>query len=196
MVDYLHMCIKMTAQNSNDEGVVLEIEIPEDVEVGVDNNVVNVRGRKGELKRKIPEFIKIDKKDKKIYLSINSKKRREKAILGTMRGHIANMIKGVSRGIEYKLRILYTHFPVSVKVSGNNLMIENFMGERYPRRARILEGVDVEINGNEIILSGIDKEKVSQTAANIEQATRIKNKDPRIFQDGIYIVEKDGKRIV
>ncbi|RLI92311.1 MAG: 50S ribosomal protein L6 [Candidatus Altiarchaeales archaeon] len=186
----------MTAQNSNDEGVVLEIEIPEDVEVGVDNNVVNVRGRKGELKRKIPEFIKIDKKDKKIYLSINSKKRREKAILGTMRGHIANMIKGVSRGIEYKLRILYTHFPVSVKVSGNNLMIENFMGERYPRRARILEGVDVEINGNEIILSGIDKEKVSQTAANIEQATRIKNKDPRIFQDGIYIVEKDGKRIV
>jgi len=84
---------------------------------------------------------------------------------------------------------------MSVKVDGNQVVIENFLGERYPRRAKILESVNVEIKGQDVIVKGFDKEKVSQTAANIEQATRIKGLDPRVFQDGIYITEKDGKSV-
>lgn len=116
-------------------------------------------------------------------------------MVGTIRAHINNMIKGVTEGFTYKLKIRYAHFPMKVSVKGNEVIIENFLGEKHPRRARIMEGVTVKISGEDVIVTGIDKEKVGQTAANIEQATRIKGRDPRVFQDGIYIVEKAGKAI-
>jgi large subunit ribosomal protein L6 len=106
------------------------------------------------------------------------------------------MIHGVSEGIVYKLKMVYSHFPINLKIQGDLIKIENFLGERYPRKAKIPERVEVDIKGQDIEVRGIDKEKVGQTAANIEQATKIKNRDPRVFQDGIYIYEKDGKSLV
>jgi large subunit ribosomal protein L6 len=88
------------------------------------------------------------------------------------------------------MKIVYAHFPMTVKADGSKVTIENFLGERHPRTAKILGDTQVQIKGDEVIVSGINKEEVGQTMANIEQATKIKGRDPRVFQDGIYLVEK------
>jgi large subunit ribosomal protein L6 len=101
------------------------------------------------------------------------------------------MIKGVVEGFECKLKIVYAHFPIQVKVEGDKVLIINFLGEKKPRKAQIVgKETKVKVTSDEIIITGIDKEAVGQTAANIEQATRIKGYDPRVFQDGIYITVK------
>jgi large subunit ribosomal protein L6 len=100
------------------------------------------------------------------------------------------MIKGVTQGYECKMKTVFSHFPIKTSVEGKQLIIQNFLGERFARRAEILENVKVEINGENIILTATDKEKVGQTAANIERATKVKNRDIRVFQDGIYIVKR------
>ncbi len=112
-------------------------------------------------------------------------------MLGTIIAHTRNMIKGLKEGYSYKLKVVYTHFPISVKVEGDKVVITNFLGEKTPRVAKILGDTKVQVNGQEIIVSGSDKELVGQTAANIETATKISKKDRRVFQDGIYIVSRD-----
>ena len=105
------------------------------------------------------------------------------------------MIKGVSEGHIYKLKICSGHFPMNTAVNGNKFVVNNFLGEKTPRELDIKEGASVKIEGDIVIVEGIDKELVSQTAASIEILTKVKGKDKRIFQDGIYITEKDGKEI-
>jgi len=167
--------------------------IPEGIEVNIDKNSVRVKGKNGELKRSFDPSIKIKKDNDEIILLSETERRKQKALTGTIAAHINNMFHGVSDKITYKSKIVYSHFPMTVKVRGNVIIIDNFLGEKHPRKAKINEGVDVKISGQEVTVTGIDKEKVSQTAANLEQATKIKNRDPRVFQDGIYIVVKDGK---
>ncbi len=173
-----------------------EIEIPEGVEIKVDGNKILVKGEKGELEREIRSEIKVSKEGNKITLTSASNRRRVKALLGTSSADMKNMIDGVKGGVVYKLKVVYSHFPVNLKVQGDTLWIENFLGEKYPRKAKILEGVSVDIKGQEIEVRGIDQERVGQTAANIEQATRIKRRDRRVFQDGCYIYDKDGKSML
>ncbi|EEB73825.1 50S ribosomal protein L6 [Thermococcus sp. AM4] len=173
-----------------------EVEIPEGVEVTVEGNTVKVKGPKGELERELKyPGVKIFTEDGKVVVYKEFPKKKDIAIARTFKAHIANMIKGVTEGFTYKLKVVYSHFPVTVKVQGDEVVIENFLGEKNPRRAKILPGVTVKVRGQEITVEGIDKEKVGQTAANIEQATRITKWDRRVFQDGIYIVEKAGKPI-
>jgi len=100
------------------------------------------------------------------------------------------MITGVTKGFTYKLKIVFSHFPISVKVQGDKILIENFTGEKTPRIAKIVGTAKVTVKGDDVIVQGINIEDVGQTAANIEQATKIKKKDPRIFLDGIYIYER------
>lgn len=187
----------MTRKKKEKKGTELNIEIPSGVEFSIENNIVRITGSGGELKREfILDGIKIAKKEGCIALSSKLSRRKEKESIGTIKGHIRNMIKGVTKGILYKMRIVYSHFPMTVKIQENTISINNFLGEKHPRTADILPGVRVEVKGSEVILRGIDKDMVSQSAANIEQATRIVDRDPRVFQDGIYIVEKDGKAIL
>jgi large subunit ribosomal protein L6 len=101
------------------------------------------------------------------------------------------MITGVTKGYTYKLKIVFSHFPISVKLEEKNIVIENFTGERKARYTKILGDVKVKIETDDIILSGINLEEVSQTAANIEQATRVKGKDVRVFLDGLYVYERN-----
>jgi large subunit ribosomal protein L6 len=123
------------------------------------------------------------------------KSQREKRSARTMEAHIKNMFKGVQNGHTYRLKICSGHFPMSVTVKGNAVEIKNFIGEKVPRTTEICADVHVKIDGDQIVVDGIDKEKVSETAARIEQITRRPGFDPRIFQDGIYIIEKDGKTV-
>jgi large subunit ribosomal protein L6 len=172
--------------------IVKKIPIPENVEVSVDENgIVEVKGEKASLSRKLSHHrIKIEIKDNFVEVKCELPRKKEKALVGTFAAHIKNMIKGVTEGFEYKMKTVYSHFPIKTRVEGNMFLIENFMGERFPRKAKILDGVQVEIKGEMIFVRGADREKVGQTAANIERATKIKNRDIRVFQDGIYIISK------
>jgi large subunit ribosomal protein L6 len=100
------------------------------------------------------------------------------------------MIKGVTEGFEYGMKIVYSHFPMKTTVKKDGFIIENFLGEAAPRKAKIVGETKVQISGDEVTVKGLNKEEVGQTAANIELATYIKHYDPRVFQDGIYIVNK------
>lgn len=184
------------AKDKKGKSVEAMIPVPDGVELEVDGELVRVKGSRGELVREFRNpRVTINKKDSGVTVKGRTSKRPCKAIVGTTAGHIKNMIKGVVDGIEYKLKIVYSHFPMNVKVQGNQLSIENFLGERFPRKATILKDVTVDVKGQDVTVTGFNKEGVSQTAANIEQATKIKGYDPRVFQDGIYITEKDGKPV-
>jgi len=168
-----------------------EIEVPEGVKININGRIVEVIGPLGKLTRDFTSNpVSIEVLGDKVVVYAVWPKRREKSHVGTVAAHIKNMIKGVTKGWTYKLKIVYAHFPISVKVDGNKILIENFMGERTPRIAKIVGSAKVAIKGDDVIVYGINLEEVSQTAANIEQATRIKEKDQRRFLDGIYVYEK------
>ncbi|MHA1583071.1 MAG: 50S ribosomal protein L6 [Candidatus Baldrarchaeia archaeon] len=168
-----------------------EVKIPENVEVIVEGKRVTVKGPKGTLSRtfNVPVNITLDGNIVRVEAFFPRKK--EKAMVGTVASHIKNMIIGVTKGFIYKLKIVYAHFPINVKVEGKKILIENFLGERAPRVAEIVgDDVTVRVEGDDVIVEGINIEHVGQTAANIQLATKIKDKDPRVFQDGIYVYEK------
>lgn len=167
------------------------VEIPEGVEVSVAGRVVTVKGEKGTLMRDFshaPLSIQLDRD--RVKIQTNWPRKREAALVGTVKSHIQNMITGVTKGFTYKLKIVFSHFPISVKVREKTVAIENFTGERSPRIARIMGNTKVTVKSEDVIVQGIDIEDISQTAANIQRATKIKNKDPRVFLDGIYIYER------
>ncbi|HDD43189.1 MAG TPA: 50S ribosomal protein L6, partial [Nitrososphaeria archaeon] len=151
-----------------------------------------VRGKLGELVKDLSHAnARLELTSGKILIKVVGRGKRAEALVGTLRSVVRNMIIGVTQGFTYKLRVVASHFPISVKVQGDKVIIENFIGERNPRMAKIVgEGTRVEVRGEEVIVRGLDKEAVGQTAANIEQATRVRRKDLRKFLDGIYIYEK------
>ena len=189
----------MTNSMEKEAGINICIPIPEGVNVMINGRMVKVEGPKGAIERELwyPELhIQIEKRDNgnEIVIKADSARKKRRAMAGTYASHLKNMIAGVEEGFFYKLKVVHAHFPMQVAVTkeGNGISVSNFLGERKPRIAKVEEGVKVEIKGKgaEIVVSGIDKEAVGQTAANIEQTTRIKGYDPRVFQDGIYLVEK------
>jgi large subunit ribosomal protein L6 len=170
---------------------VKSVEVPSDVEVELDRNVVTVKGEKGEITRDFshaPVNIMLGKN----LVTVNAKwpRKKELALVGTICSHIGNMITGVTKGFTYKLKIVFSHFPLSVNVKERTVEIENFTGERSPRVARIFGDVKVLVKGEDVLVQGINIEEVSQTAANIQRKTKIKRKDPRVFLDGVYVYEK------
>jgi large subunit ribosomal protein L6 len=171
--------------------IARQVEIPEGVAVTVDGNTVTVKGPKGEVTRQLsyPE-IEIRKEDSQVVVNSRLDRKRHRAMVGTLAAHIGNMVAGVTKGYEYKMKVVYSHFPIQLKAASDQLIINNFLGERKSRSARILPGTKVDIGKDEVVVSGIDKECVGQTMANIEQATRVRGFDIRIFQDGIYLVDK------
>ncbi|MGM0770640.1 MAG: 50S ribosomal protein L6 [Halobacteriota archaeon] len=167
------------------------ISIPEGVTVTLENNVLSASGPKGTNTRFVwyPGVnIKVDGSE--VIVDSASSRKKQKAMVGTLASHINNMMNGVVNGFEYRMKVVYSHFPMQLKVEGKKLIIGNFLGEKKSRVSRILGETTVKASGDEVIVSGINKEDVGQTAANIEQKTKIKRFDPRVFQDGIYIVEK------
>lgn len=171
-----------------------EIEVPEKVHVTFDGGVVKVKGPQGEISKRLSHpRVKIEMKGRHVIVSSELPRKREKALVGTYGAHIRNMFVGATKGFEYKMKIVYAHFPIKTAVKGDTFVIENFLGEKSPRKARILGDTKVTVKGDQVLLTGPNVEDVGQTAANIERATKIKGFDPRVFQDGIYIVEKPGR---
>ena len=171
--------------------IARQVVIPEGVAISLDGNTVTVKGPKGEITRQLsyPE-IEIRKENSQMVVNSRLDRKRHRAMVGTLAAHITNMINGVTKGYEYKMKVVYSHFPIQLKTASDELVINNFLGERKSRSARILPGSKVEIGKDEVLITGINKESVGQTMANIEQATRVRGFDIRIFQDGIYLVDK------
>jgi large subunit ribosomal protein L6 len=170
------------------------IKLPSDVKARIEDYNLILEGPKGTTTKvmKNPLASMSVEKDE-VIIKAKRENRRCKCVMNTFKAHTKNLIKGVQQGYEARLKILYAHFPMTVKVQGNKLIIENFSGEKVPRSAKIMPECEVKINGSEIIITGLNKELVGQTAASIELATRIKKKDRRIFQDGIWITKKPGR---
>lgn len=167
------------------------IEIPEGIEVEIEKFKTTVKGPKGNLERDFysPLFKKdiVMKKDgNKIIVSTESKRKKVKAMLGTIESHIKNMFIGLTDGYVAKLKIVYMHFPFTIKINGSEISINNFLGEKLARKTKIVGDCKVEVKGDEITVTGINKEDVGQTSANLERVTWIRSRDRRVFQDGIF----------
>ncbi|MAG47804.1 50S ribosomal protein L6 [archaeon] len=168
-----------------------KIEIPSDIEISIEDSLVKVKGPKGENERKfIMPLIKISKEENTVLLKSNRKTKKEKRYLNTIKSHIQNLINGTIEKYTCTLKVLSSHFPMTIAIENNELVIKNFLGEKIPRRAKILEGTDVKIEGDIITVTSTNIESAGQTAANMEQACRITNKDRRVFQDGCWVTSK------
>jgi len=171
--------------------VARQEEIPEGVDVKLEGSVLTVKGPLGEASRKLWfPGIEIVQEDSRLIVNSNVDRKQQRAMTGTLAAHVANMIEGVTKGFEYRMKVVYSHFPIQLKTTADEVVISNFLGERRPRSAKIVGGTKVEVAKDEVLVKGINKENVGQTMANIEQATRVKGFDVRVFQDGIYLVEK------
>ena len=172
-------------------GLEKEIEIPDGIKVRFEDNVLILNGPLGESRKdfsKVKTQMMLD--GTKVVIKAFRKKKFDLSIVNTAHSLVNNMIKGVTKGFTYKLKIVFAHFPITIKVKGDMVSIENFLGERSPRLTRIIGNCKVSVEGDDVIVTGVSLEDVSQTAANIEKVTKIKEKDQRVFLDGIYVFEK------
>ena len=172
------------------------IDIPEGVEVKIDGDIVETKGIAGENKREFDATnLVLEKKDNQIIIGNKKATKKEKKRMNTLAAHIKNMIKGVQEKFEYQLKICFSHFPMTVELKENEAIVKNFLGEKIPRKLQILKGVDVKADKEIITVSSVDKELAGQVAANFETATKVPMKDRRVFQDGIYITDKAGRKM-
>ena len=172
----------------------VEIELPEDVTAQADRLDLTVEGPAGTVTRRLwyPD-IDVSVEDGGVVIESEAEDKETTATIGTFESHVRNAVHGVTEGWTYEMEVLYAHFPMQVTVEGDDVVIENFLGEQAPRRTRIRGDTEVEVDGEQITLRGPDKEAVGETAAAIEQLTRVTDKDTRVFQDGVYITSKPGK---
>jgi large subunit ribosomal protein L6 len=173
--------------------VVHSIPIPQGVTVSVKpgSNLTVVKGPKGTLERafRVHE-VAVRVEGNAIVITKELPRKKEKAVAGSYAAHVQNMIHGVTDGWVYTMKAVFNHFPIKMTIHGDEFHVENFLGERAPRTAKIVPGVKISVKGADVTLEGIDVQAVSQTAANIENCTKIRNKDIRVFQDGVYITKK------
>ncbi|RLM56977.1 50S ribosomal protein L6 [Halobellus sp. Atlit-31R] len=169
----------------------VEIEIPDEVSAEVSNLDLTVEGPNGSVTRTLwfPS-VSVSVADGQVVVESDETDAKTNATIGTFESHVSNMIHGVSEGWEYKMEVYYAHFPMQVEVDGDDVVIENFLGEKSSRRTPIRGDTEVQVDGEEVTLTGPSKEDVGQTAADIEQLTRVTDKDTRVFQDGVYITQK------
>jgi len=168
-----------------------KVKIPEGVTVRIEGNLVKIQGPKGMLMREMyyPN-VSLAIADGEMTITTESERKKILAVCGTFAAHLQNMCTGVTKGYQYRMKVVYSHFPIQLKIAGDRIEVGNFLGEKRSRFARIEKDVKVALGADEVTITGINKESVGKTAANIEHATRIRERDPRVFQDGVYTVER------
>jgi len=167
------------------------IEIPSTCQVTLRDKTITVKGPKGTLERTFPEpYAHLKIEGGEVVASTDMARKRARALVGTIVAHVRNMMIGVQLGYEYQLKVVFSHFPISVEVKGKDVAIKNLIGERGIRKTRLIGDVQAKVTEEDIIITGINIEHVAQSAANIQNATRIRKKDRRVFLDGIYVLRK------
>jgi len=172
------------------------VPIKEGTTVEVSSRVVTVTGPRGTLKKSF-EHIDMDLAlvggGKFVRLDLWFANKKQLASVRTVMSHIINMMTGVTQGFRYKMRFVYSHFPINVAVNGNDVEIRNFLGERRVRKVTVAEGVKAMRSADvkdELVFEGNDITVVSLMAAQVQGATNVRKKDLRKFLDGIYVSEK------
>ena len=170
------------------------LEIPEDVSASMDHLDLTVEGPNGTVSRRLwyPD-IDVTVDGDEVVVESTEDDAKTMSTVGTFESHIENMFHGVTEGWEYEMEVFYSHFPMQVDVKGDDVVIDNFLGEKAARRTTVHGDTDVSVDGEELTVTGPDIEAVGQTAADIEQLTRINDKDVRVFQDGVYITQKPNR---
>lgn len=168
------------------------VPVPDGVSVNVEGQRVKVSGAKGELSRDFGHAkVQLALEGGALRVWAVNPKKKQAASVNTIATHLRNMIKGVSKGFTYKMKIVFIHFPLTLKVEGGKVLAQNFLGEKKPRSTDVVGEAKVSIKGDDVTIEGIDIEEVGQTAANIQQLTRIRSKDRRKFLDGVYVSSKE-----
>ncbi|MBI2651656.1 50S ribosomal protein L6 [Candidatus Woesearchaeota archaeon] len=185
----------MENSESKNKELEIEIKLKDNVDAYLDKRVLAIKGPKGELKRDISDkniFMKIDGKLITMKAKFNKK---NKKVIKSYAAHIKNMIKGSLEEHEYLLKICSGHFPMNVSVSKDSLIVKNFLGEKVPRVLKLKPGAAVKVENDKLIVRSPSKEIAGQVSADIEQLTRRTRYDLRVFQDGIWIISKDGEEL-
>lgn len=173
-----------------------EVILPAGVTFMIRNEAVVVKGKMGEAEKLLrSKRVSIRSEEGKVLLETSGISKNDKKMIGTFAAHIRNLVRGVTSGYTYTLKVCSEHFPMTVSASNNELIVKNFLGERYPRKLKLRKDVKVEITGNEIVVTSNNRESAGQCAASIETLAKRPNFDRRIFQDGIFITSKPGKEI-
>lgn len=176
--------------------ILEKAEIPEGITCSYSQGFLKCKKDSNELSREINlPRVQVLIEENHVALSCEKGNKIMRKIILSNITHIKNLFLGLEENFVYQLEAVNVHFPMSLKLEGNILTITNFLGEKVPRKAKILPAVEVEIKGQKIIVSSPEKEAAGQTAANLEKATRVKGRDRRIYQDGIFITEKPGRKI-
>lgn len=168
----------------------IELEIPGEVSAEMDRLDLTVSGPNGSVTRRLwyPD-VSVSVTDC-VVIETEAGDARTSSTVQTFESHVLNAFHGVTEGWEYEMEVFYSHFPMQVSVQDGAVVIENFIGEKAPRRTDIHGDTDVEVDGETVTLTGPNIEDVGQTAADIEQLTRVTDRDVRVFQDGVYITSK------
>ena len=167
------------------------LELPDDFEAEYEDGILTIEGNGEEVSKKLDHaLVDVEVEGDELVFSTEATKKSVTSIVSTFRSHAENIVEGLQNEHVYKMKGVYAHFPMTIKQQGNKVLIENFMGERKPREIDISEGVTVEVDGEDLTLRGADKDAVSQTAGRIEQACKKGKRDPRTFQDGVYITSR------
>lgn len=188
------MSTKIPLQPKKNQNLDASLDIPKGVNAKFDKGILSVQGPLGKVVQdftKIPVDVKVSGSEVKVLT--RGARRKNRSILNTARSLIRNALEGVTKGYQYKLKVIFAHFPVTVKVQGKKILVENFYGERSPRVAEIVGDTRAEVQGEDIVLNGVSLQDIGQTAANLEQATTVRRKDLRVFLDGVYVYERIRK---
>jgi len=168
------------------------VDLPEGVTATLQGRTLTIKGKLGQSKKhfdKVNVNVAVD--GNRVVFTPFSVKKKDNVIINTVASIVNNMVTGVTKGFTYKLKVVYAHFPITIKTKGDQILVENFVGERSPRVSKIVGDCKVSVEGDDIIVKGVSLEDVGQTAANVELATKIRRKDQRIFLDGVYIYHKE-----
>jgi large subunit ribosomal protein L6 len=169
------------------------IDVPPSVTFVVGPGTLRAKGPLGSIERPYPSDVlelSAAKGTVTLTLKIPADRKQAQSLLKTWAAHVRNLAGGLTFGVEARMKVVAAHFPMKVSVRGEELVIENFLGEKFPRTTRLRPGTTAAVEGDIVTLSGHDVEQVGQSAANIERVTHIRDYDPRVFQDGIYLIER------
>ena len=169
----------------------ISLPIPEGINIALDGKKVSVEGPRGKLFKDFSHSpVQITEKNNELVFAVFEARKKEKSMLKTIQAHVNNMCLGVTQGFRYSLKIVYAHFPIQTEIKNSTIIIKNFGGEKASRIAKYFGDVEARAEGDDIIIEGNNIESVAQTAANVQRVCKIKGKDPRVFQDGIYVYKK------
>ncbi len=169
---------------------MIEFPISEGVTVEIKGNEIHTKGSLGSNARKYNDaLLQISKKGNTIVIeSVTDKVLAKKAAMveRTFKKELENDMQGVTQHFEKKMKAVFAHFPITVEVKGSDVLIKNIIGERFPRISKIVGNTKLEVKGQNLRIYGTSLDDVSQTSANIRQICKMRNKDIRVFQDGLY----------